>query len=69
MRIGMLALGSHRKDGYAKFDKGELQQLLDVKNEQQLSNELKKAKQHGWIGNESNATCLVVPAYAVMGGL
>ncbi len=68
MRIGMLALGCHRKDGEAHFAPGELAQLLGV-SEATLKNELKKARDYGWLTTDSSKTCLVVPPHAVHGGM
>lgn len=68
MRIGMLALGCHRKDGEAHFMPGELAQLLGV-SEATLKNELKKARDYGWLTPDSSKTCLVVPPHAVHGGM
>jgi hypothetical protein len=68
-RVGMVALGAHRKTGRAEFDAGELAQLLGVSNQRQLANAMKKAKEHGWLDCQSDSTCLIVPAHAVHGGL
>lgn len=68
MRIGMLALGCHRKDGEAHFCPGELAQVLGV-SEATLRNELKKARDFGWIARESTKTRLIVPPHAVEGGM
>lgn len=69
VRIGMLALGGHRKTGRADFAPGELKQLLGVASDSHLANELRKAKDAGWITHDSTAMCLTVPAHAVQGGL
>lgn len=65
----MLALGAHRKDGCARFEKGELKQLLGIERDSHLANEIRKAKDYGWLDLASDATCLIVPSHAVAGGM
>ena len=65
MRVGMLALGSHRANGRALYDAGELAGWLDISD---LRNEIAKAKTFGWLDGESDAACLIVPSHAVEGG-
>lgn len=68
-RVGMLAFGSHRRNGRAEFAEGELAELLGVKNQRHLANAIKQARDSGWLASESNPLCLIVPSHAVEGGM
>lgn len=78
LRVAALAFGSHKKNGHATFGSGELATLLAKPgpdgvpkplSASGVANAIRVAKRQGWIAQESNARCLVVPPHAVTGGL
>jgi hypothetical protein len=73
IRIAALAFGSHKANGHAPFKSGELAVYLGLPGQplkpSEVSNAIRLAKTSGWIAEESNARCLVVPPHAVEGGL
>ena len=73
IRVGALAFGCHRRNGHANFGPGEIAEILGTPGNplsaSSVSNAIKLAKNAGWIANESNSRCLVVPPHAVQGGL
>jgi hypothetical protein len=78
LRVAALAFGSHKKNGHATFASGELAKLLakpgpdgvpKSPSASSVANAIRIAKRKGWIAQESNARCLVVPPHAVIGGL
>jgi hypothetical protein len=78
LRLASLAFGRHRANGHAPFGSGEIGRLLakpgpngEAKplSHSAVSNAIRRAKEKGYIAEESMARCLVVPAHAVTGGL
>lgn len=76
VRISALAFGCHRRNGHANFKEGELSVLLGKPGDDgwvyvpppSISRAIAAAKDAGWIAEESNSRCLVVPGHAVQGG-
>jgi hypothetical protein len=73
IRVAALAFGCHRGNGHATFQVGEIGEILGTPGQpltpQAVSNAIRRAKNAGWIAEESTARCLVVPPHAVEGGL
>lgn len=78
IRLSALAFACHRANGHANFKTGELEILLgkpglsgqwDRVPATSVSRAIAAAKKAGWIADESNARCLVVPHHAITGGL
>lgn len=78
LRVAFLAYGKHTKNGHANFSSGELAKLLSKPgpngepkpiSDSAVSNAIKRAKEQGYIAEDSMARCLVVPRHAVVGGL
>lgn len=73
IRVAALAFGCHRRNGHANFKRGEIAEILGTPGKPlsgpAVSNAIRLAKGAGWIAQESNARCLVVPPHAVGGGL
>jgi hypothetical protein len=73
IRVATLAFGYHRRNGHASFKPGEIAEILGAPGKPlsgpAVSNAIRLAKNAGWIAEESNARCLVVPPHAVGGGL
>lgn len=78
-RVAALAFACHRRNGHANFvgKNRELAFLLGKPGKggwehvpsDQISRAIKRAKKAGWIAEESNSRCLVVPHHAIAGGL
>lgn len=72
IRVASLAFGCHRRNGHANFQPGEIAEILGTPgaplSAASVSNAIKLAKNAGWIADESNAKCLVVPPHAIVGG-
>lgn len=73
IRVASLAFGCHRRNGHATFKTGEIAEILGTPgtplSASSVSNAIKLAKNAGWIADQSNARCLMVPPHAVTGGL
>jgi hypothetical protein len=73
IRLAALAFGCHRRNGHANFVQGEIAEILGTPGKplspSSVSNAIKLAKKAGWIAQESNSRCLVMPPHAVEGGL
>ena len=78
VRVAALAFGCHRRNGHANFIDPPLKVLLggpgehggwDCVDESSISRALAAAKKAGWLAEESNSRCLVVPRHAISGGL
>jgi hypothetical protein len=78
IRLASLAFASHRANGHANFDLRELSLILGKPGEDgaweyvdksAISRAIAAAKKAGWIAEESNAKCLVVPYHAITGGM
>jgi hypothetical protein len=78
-RVYALAYGSHRCNGHAPFGRAELVQALtivdrttgemDAPRPDEVSRAIRLAARHGFLSDESWVRCLVVPEYAISGGL
>jgi hypothetical protein len=77
IRVAARAFACHKADGRAQFSAHDLSDFLGAPggdgewqriSAPQVSNAIKLAKKAGWIAEESNARCLVVPPHAVQGG-
>ena len=79
LRVAFLAYGSHRANGHAPFEQGDVGLVLgsvdrvtgeirpaDKANVQRA---IRNAVKAGWLAEGSSARCLVVPGHAVEGGL
>jgi hypothetical protein len=78
VRVAALAFGCHRRNGHANFIDHPLKVLLGEPGdhgewkcveESSISRAIAAAKKAGWIAEESNSRCLVVPHHAIEGGL
>jgi hypothetical protein len=70
-RVAFLGFGKHNKHGRANFAQGELFAKLEKfgVTRADLSRAIATAKKRGYIDGASDARCLVMPPYAVTGGL
>lgn len=66
-RLAMLAYGSARGNGHANFQPKELAEHFGVPSSR-ISEALKKARDKGLIGLDSNTRCLIVPQHIATGG-
>lgn len=79
LRVACAAYGKHRANGHAIFRRGGLSLILGTVDgstgevrpldRRHLYRAIQTAVKYGWLGSESTARCLVVPAHAVTGGL
>jgi hypothetical protein len=78
IRLASIAFATHRANGHANFDMRELSLILgkpgvggawEYVDKASISRAIAAAKKAGWIAEESNAKCLVVPYHAITGGL
>lgn len=78
LRLASLAFGKHRANGHANFGVGQIAKLLARRtpdgqlkplSDSGVSNAIRRAKELGFIANESHSRCLVVPPHAVTRGL
>lgn len=78
LRLASLALGKHKANGHANFGAGEIARLLGKRgpdgqvkalSDSAVSNAIRRAKELGFIADQSYARCLVVPPHAVTHGL
>lgn len=77
MRLASLAFGKHKANGHANFGSGEIARLLGRQADGKVkplsgpavSNAIRRAKELGFIADQSHARCLVVPPHAVTHGL
>ena len=78
VRVAALAFGCHKANGHANFIEHPLKVLLGSPGEDgewncvddsSISRAIAAAKKAGWIAEESNSRCLVVPHHAINGGL
>jgi hypothetical protein len=60
-RLHFLARCRADASGAARFDSGEIRELLKVKSAQQVSNAIRAAVRDGILDRGSNAGCLVLP--------
>jgi hypothetical protein len=67
LRLSSLAYAYHRGNGHACFDPGEIEKMLCILGTA-VSRAIREAKERGWIADESNSRCLVVPPDKVGGG-
>jgi hypothetical protein len=79
-RVYCLAYGTHRRNGHAPFkSRSEIAvatQIVDkatgelhVPSPERVSEAIAQAIENGFLAEESNARCLVVPPWAIEGGL
>lgn len=69
LRVAFLAFGFHHRNGHAEFNPGEIQRLLNL-NASQVSKAIRRAKDTGYLDEQSEPRCLVVPPTAVfLGGI
>jgi hypothetical protein len=67
LRLAALAYSSHTKNGHATFMlalESTLPEVLGMTNKhplQQIRNEIRRAIRHGFLAEESNHLCLVLP--------
>ncbi|MBB2992368.1 hypothetical protein FHR72_003867 [Mycolicibacterium iranicum] len=66
-RLESLAKGTHRRNGHASFEMGEIARILGISGVQ-VSNLIAEAKELDLLDNRSCSRCLVVPPHAVIGG-
>ena len=78
LRLAALAFGKHKANGHANFGTGEIANLLGRRSPDgqlkplsgsAVSNAIRRAKELGFIADQSHARCLVVPPHAVTNGL
>lgn len=69
LRLAALAYSHHRKNGHASFALGSESTLPEVlgKSRVQIQNEIRRAVQRGYLDEQSNINCLVLP-YEICGG-
>ena len=69
LRVYFAAVGWTNRVGHAEFAKGALADVLGVSGKPHAAQDVQKAiraaKQHGLIGQESGARCLVLPRFHV----
>lgn len=79
LRVAFLAYGSHRANGHAPFEDGDVGLMLgsvdrttgeirpaDKANVQRA---IRNAVKAGWLAEGSSSRCLIVPGHAIEGGL
>jgi hypothetical protein len=66
-RLTMLVYGSARRNGHANFNAGELAKFFRVPPPR-ISEALRKAKEKGLIGQDSETKCVTVPSHIATGG-
>lgn len=79
LRVVSLAYGVHRRNGHAPFKPGEVAlatAVVDLQtgeirqpNKHQVSRAIRTAIEYRFLAPESNGRCLVVPPYAITGGM
>jgi hypothetical protein len=77
LRVASLAYGKHSANGHALFGPGDLALVLgrvdpttgEITANDNVSRAIRTAVRHGWLARGSKARCLIVPAFAVDGGL
>jgi hypothetical protein len=77
LRVAALAYGKHAANGHAVFGPGDLALVLgrvdpttgEISRNDNVSRAIVTAVKHGWLAKGSKARCLIVPAFAVTGGL
>ena len=77
LRVAALAYGKHAANGHAVFGPGDLALVLgridlatgEIAPNDNVSLAIRTAMRHGWLAKGSKARCLIVPAFAVEGGL
>lgn len=69
LRISFLAYGSHKLNGHAVFQPGDLGRILGINDRNNLQSEIRKAVKYGYLSQESCAECLVVPPHWIEGGI
>lgn len=78
-RVASLAFGKHRANGHASFGKGDVALTLTTVDRDtgvmkrpdaaNVRRAIRLASEYGWLSSESRSTCLVVPEWAISGGL
>ncbi len=78
LRVVALAYGVHDNDGHARFDRGQVALVLGTVdqetgevitlNRQRVHEAVQQAVDLGFLGDGSNARCLIVPAHDVKKG-
>lgn len=78
-RVYALAYGSHQRNGHAPFGSGEIVRALTIVDRttgeihsprpDEVSRAIRRAVDLGFLSEESWARCLVVPRYAIFGGV
>lgn len=77
LRVAALAYGKHSANGHASFAPGDLALVLgtidretgELRPSRNVSRAIQTAVRYGWLATGSRTRCLVVPAFAVSGGL
>lgn len=78
LRVAALAYGKHGANGHATFGAGEVRLALSKADghgvvvepsQDVVRRAIRVAVEYGWLGPESRTRCLVVPGYAIKGGL
>jgi hypothetical protein len=78
-RVYALAYGVHRRNGHAPFREGELILALTIVDKttgqvheprvDEVSRAIRTAVDYGFLADESCMRCLVIPEYAISGGM
>ena len=78
-RVYALAYGVHRRNGHAPYGHGELVEALTLVDTStgeyvkprpdNVTRAIRTAVEYGFLASGSNIRCLVVPSYAISGGV
>lgn len=69
LRVSYLAFASHKLNGHAVFQPGELGRILGIKDRNNLQREIRTAVKYGFLSPESCSECLVVLPHWIDGGV
>ena len=79
LRVASLAYGKHHRSGHAPFRPGQVALVLStvdsetaeviVPPKQSVHRAIQTAITYGWLAPGSTSLCLVVPEYAIQGGM
>lgn len=73
LRVAALAYGSHKANGHATFNPGDVALVLGTPeasmSRMNVKRAIDKAIEYGWLRAGSTSLCLMVPSYAITLGL